>query len=59
MGLILTIVLLGFLVWALITYVPMPPPFRGLVILVAIFMVVFMIFGSGALDSPNLRFPRF
>lgn len=57
MGLILTIVIVGFIVWALITYVPMPQPFQGLVILAAILMLAVMLFGSGS-SLPAIHLPR-
>lgn len=47
LGLIFTIAIVGFLVWAVINYVPMPQPFQGIIILVAILVVVFALFGGG------------
>lgn len=47
MGLIFAIVVLGFLCWLLITYVPMPAPFPALVIIVAVLIILGMVFSTG------------
>lgn len=47
LGLILTIAVIGFIVWAIITYIPMPQPFQGIIVLIAILVVVFALFGGG------------
>ena len=47
LSLILTIAVVGFIVWAIITYIPMPQPFQGIIILVAILVIVFALFGGG------------
>lgn len=51
MGLIFTIVVLGFLCWLLITYVPMPAPFPALVVVVAVLIVLALLFGGGGLGG--------
>jgi hypothetical protein len=51
LGLILTIAVVGFIVWAIITYIPMPQPFQGVIILVAILIIVFALFGGGELGG--------
>jgi hypothetical protein len=39
-----TVALIGFLVWLLVTYVPMPPPIRtALVVIVAVAIVLWAI----------------
>ena len=38
--LIITIALVGFLVYALITYVPMPPLFRTAIVVVAVLLLI-------------------
>lgn len=57
MSLIIAIVVLGFLCWLLITYVPMPAPFPALVIVVAVLMILGLVLGTGGLGS--LHFGRF
>lgn len=57
MGLIVAIVVLGFLCWLLVTYVPMPAPFPALVIVVAVLLLLGMLFGGGAFSG--LHFGRF
>lgn len=46
-SLILTIAILGLLVWAIITYVPMPQPFQGIIVIIAVLVVVAMLLGGG------------
>lgn len=60
LGLILTIAVIGLIVWAVITYVPMPAPFQGLIILVAILILIFALFGGnlgGCGTGLGLRHP--
>ena len=57
LSLLLLIVVVGLIVWALITYVPMPQPFQGLVIIVALIAVLVIIFGDGGLGG-GLHFGR-
>lgn len=45
--LLLLIAVLGFVCWLLITYVPMPPPFQALIVLIAVLIIVFTLFGGG------------
>lgn len=47
LGLILTIAVIGLIVWAITTYIPMEPVFKGFIILIAILVVVFALFGGG------------
>lgn len=55
--LILTIALVGFLVYLLVTFVPMPPPFKTVIIAVAaIFLIIWMVRILG-LDVPLGRGP--
>jgi hypothetical protein len=50
--LLLTIALVGFLVFLLVTYVPMPAPFKTVIIAVAaIFLIIWMVRILG-LDVP-------
>lgn len=42
--LVLTIAVIGFLVWLIITYIPMPEPFKtGIVVIVVICIVLFVL----------------
>lgn len=56
-GLILTLALVGLLVWLITTYVPMPAPFRTIIIVIAIvFLILYLI---GALGISDIPIPRF
>lgn len=57
MSLIIAIVVLGFLCWLLITYVPMPQPFPALVIVVAVLIILGLLLGGGGFSG--LHFGRF
>jgi hypothetical protein len=46
-GLIITIAVVGFLIWLLITYVPMPAPFPAVIIFIAVLLLLLMVFGGG------------
>lgn len=55
--LILVVAILGVVVWAVTTYLPMPPMFRNLIILIAILVVALWLLGQlGAV--PSLRIGR-
>ena len=57
-GLIISLALLGFILWAVETYVPMSAPFRTLIrILVVILVVLYLInvFGLLQYDMPIPR----
>lgn len=47
LGLILTIAVVGLIVWAVITYIPMPQPFQGIIVIVAVLFLIFAVFGGG------------
>lgn len=51
LGVILTIAILGFICWAVINFVPMPQPFQGIIILVAVLIVVVALFDGGVFGS--------
>ncbi len=51
LGLILTIAVFGLIVWAVITYIPMPQPFQGIIIILAILVLVAIVFGGGHLGG--------
>lgn len=54
---VIGVALIGFLVWAIVTYVPMPPLFRNAIVVIAVIAVVLwvasMFLGGGGL--PRLR----
>ena len=51
--LILLIALVGFLVWALTTYVPMPQPFKVAIVAIAvILLILYMLRVFGISDIP-------
>ena len=51
-GLIIYIALLGLITWAVITYVPMPPPFKTAITIVAVILLILIILSAfGLLDS--------
>ena len=39
-SLILSLALVGFLLWLIVTYVPMPEPYRRLVVVVVVVLIV-------------------
>jgi hypothetical protein len=53
--LILILALVGFMVWVIITYVPMPPLFKNLIVVVIVVVVVLylirMLSGGGSLHG--------
>jgi len=51
LGLILTIAIIGLIVWAIITYLPMPAPFQGIIVIIAVLVVAFAVFGGGNLGG--------
>lgn len=51
--LILTIAALGFLVWLITTYVPMAPPFKTVIYVVAaVVLVLYLMSAFGVMDAP-------
>jgi hypothetical protein len=56
--LIITLAVIGFLMWLLMTYVPMPEPFKKIIMIIVIFaVVIWLLYGFGLLGGgPNLNF---
>lgn len=60
-SLIITIALVGLIVWLIITYIPMPAPFRTIIIVIAaLFLILWLasllgLGGSGGVSFPSLR----
>ena len=51
-SLLVLIAVIGLVAWALRTYVPMPPSFQNLIVVVAIVAVVFIVLNAfGLLDG--------
>ena len=55
-GLLLSMALLGLLVWVIITYVPMPVAFRNAII--AIFLLLMILYVLGAIGFVDIAIPR-
>lgn len=54
--LILVVAFVGFLVWALTTYVPMPEPFKYAVIVIAVIaLILYVMSAFGIADIPLRR----
>lgn len=57
-GLILTLAICGLIVWAIVTYIPMPPVFRSAILIIAaICIILYLIqaFGLADIPVPRLR----
>jgi len=54
--LVLMIALLGLVVWVLVTYIPMPPPFKTIIIVVAALLVILYV--MRALGIPDIPLRR-
>ena len=55
-GLVLTLALVGLIVWAITTYIPMPPMFKTVIyVIVAICLILYLmqVFGIGDLPVPR------
>jgi len=51
--LILAIALVGFLVYAIITYIPMPPLFKNaIIVIVVILLILYLMRALGVADIP-------
>lgn len=58
-GLILTIAVVGVLVWLVVTYVPMPAPFKTIIMVVAVVVLILYLVGAfGLVDIPVPRLRR-
>lgn len=56
--LILSLAIIGFLVWLIITYIPMPDVIKKtIIVIVVIFMIIYVLrlLGIGDVDIPRLR----
>jgi len=56
--LILTLAIIGFIVWLIVTYIPMPDVFKkGIIVIVAICVILYLlrVFGIGDIPLPGRR----
>lgn len=55
-GLLLTLAFLGLIVWLIVTYLPMPPVFRTLILIVtAVVVILYLANAFGIVDLPVPR----
>lgn len=55
-GLLLTLAFLGLIVWLIVTYIPMPAPFRTIILIVTAIVVIFYLMNAfGIMDIPVPR----
>lgn len=57
-GLIILLALVGFIVYLITTYIPMPPVFKTIIyVIVAIVLILYLmqVFGIGDVPLPRLR----
>ncbi len=57
-GAILTIAILGLIVWLIVTYIPMPPVFKTVIMIIAAIFVIIVLLnmlGVGFSDGPIFR----
>ncbi len=58
-GLVLVLALVGFILYLVVTYIPMPAPFRQVIIVaVVILLIVWMLSATGILSSTTPLFHR-
>lgn len=58
-GLILTLALTGLIVWAIVTYIPMPPVFKNAILIIAaICIILYLVSAFGIADIPVPRLHR-
>lgn len=58
-SLILTIALVGLLVWAIVTYIPMPEPFKKVIMIIAVVvLLLYLINVFGFADIPLPHYHR-
>lgn len=57
-SLVLTLALVGFLLWLVLTYIPMPEPFKKVIVVIIVVVVVLwliQVLGVVGPDVPRLR----
>lgn len=56
--LILTLALVGFILWLVLTYIPMPAPFKNVLVVVVVILLIYYllrVFGIGDIPLPRAR----
>lgn len=53
-ALVLVLALIGFVIWILTTYIPMPPPIKTAIIVVTAIVMVIWLLGRIGLAIPNV-----
>ena len=53
-ALVLTVAIIGLLVWAIVTYIPMPPLFRQAIIAVAVIVIILYLLRTLGLMPGNV-----
>jgi len=52
---IVTLVVIGFVLWVLVTYVPMPPLYKQvLIVIVVLLIVLWLVRATGLFVSPRI-----
>lgn len=51
---VLTLALVGFLLWLIVTYIPMPDPFKTVLIVIAVIFVVLYVLQAIGFVGPGL-----
>jgi hypothetical protein len=57
-GIILTIAILGVIVWAVTTYIPMPPMFRTAILVIAFILLLLYILAAFGMLGADIGVPR-
>lgn len=59
-GLIALLAIMGLITWLLVTYVPMPQQFRGLIIIVSVIIAIVIVLNAFGIfgHMPNVSVPK-
>lgn len=59
-GLIALLAIMGLITWLLVTYVPMPQQFRGLIIIVSVIIAIVIVLNTFGIfgHMPNVSVPK-
>lgn len=59
LSIVLVLALIGFILWLILTYIPMPAPFKSVItVVVVILLVIWLISATGLLSSSTPIFHR-
>lgn len=53
--LLLTLALIGFVTWLVVTYIPMPEPIRRMILVIAVVLIIIYLLRVFGLDIPLPR----